>query len=124
MFPSGFIKFLNSLLAKFDFWHIRPLASSTFGTNIVGMHTMGLFKKERIMFQKLFRIGILTLSWFESLILPFVNANLSNEAFEMQKKGVFWIVIRPESLILRTCECKALLERDLCMCKQLYDTTQ
>ena len=28
---------------------------------------------------------------------------------------VFWIVIRLESLILRTCEHKALSERDLCV---------
>ena len=38
--------------------------------------TMGLFTKERVTFQKLFWITIQTLSWFESLILPFVNAKL------------------------------------------------
>ena len=32
----------------------------------------------------------------------------------MQKKGV-WIMIHLESLILSTCECKALSERDSCM---------
>ena len=31
-------------------------------------------------------------------------------------KGTFWIMIRLESLILRTCERKALSERDSCMC--------
>ena len=38
--------------------------------------TTGLFTKERITFQKPFRNMIRTLSWFESLILPFVNAKL------------------------------------------------
>ena len=57
--------------------------------------TVGLFTKEQI----------LTLSWFESLILPFVNAKffqikLSNQAFETRKKRAFWIVIRQESMIL------------------------
>ena len=31
------------------------------------------------------------------------------------KERAFWIVIRVESLILRTCECKALSERDSCV---------
>ena len=34
----------------------------------------------------------------------------------MRKKGAFWIVIRLESLILRTCERKALAERNSCVC--------
>ena len=34
----------------------------------------------------------------------------------MQKNRAFWIVIRVESLILRTCERKTLSERDLCVC--------
>ena len=38
--------------------------------------TMGLFRKERITFRKPFQNVIRTLSWFESLILPFVNAKL------------------------------------------------
>ena len=33
-----------------------------------------------------------------------------------RKKMAFWIVIRVESLILRTCERKALSERDSCVC--------
>ena len=37
---------------------------------------LGLFTQEQITFRKLFQIVILTLSWFESLILPFVNAKL------------------------------------------------
>ena len=37
---------------------------------------LGLFTKERITFRKLFRNTIRTLSWFESLILPFVNTKL------------------------------------------------
>ena len=36
--------------------------------------------------------------------------------FEMQKKRAIWIVIHVESLILGQCECKALSERDSCMC--------
>ena len=39
-------------------------------------HTLGLFTKERITFRKPFQNVIRTLSWFESLILPFVNAKL------------------------------------------------
>ena len=27
------------MIVKFDFWHIRPLARLTFGTNTVAMHT-------------------------------------------------------------------------------------
>ena len=37
---------------------------------------------------------------------------LSNQAFETHKKRAFWIVIHAESLILRTCERKALSEHD------------
>ena len=51
--------------------------------------TLGLFRKERITFRKPFRIMILNLSRFESLILPFVNTVISNQAFEMQKRGHF-----------------------------------
>ena len=39
---------------------------------------------------------------------------LSNQAFET-KRRVFWNVICLESLILMTCERKALLERDSCV---------
>ena len=60
------------------------------------------------------------LSWFESLILPFVNAKLFQirllkRAFEMRKKGVLDRDSRrkPDS---RTCERKALSERDSCVC--------
>ena len=38
--------------------------------------TLGLFTKEWITFRKPFRNVIRTLSWFESLIFPFVNAKL------------------------------------------------
>ena len=65
---------------------------------------------------KPFRNVIRTLSWFESLILPFVNAKLFQiRLLKRGKKGAFWIVIRVESLILRTCERKALSERDSCV---------
>ena len=40
------------------------------------------------------------LSWFESLILAFVNAKLFQIRLLKREKGVFWIVIRIESLIL------------------------
>ena len=61
------------------------------------------------------------LSWFESLILALMNA-VSNQAFETrfetQKKGRFGNLDRdsrrkPDS---RTCERKALSERDSCVC--------
>ena len=61
-----------------------------------------------------------TLFWFESLILPFVNAKLFQirllkHVLKREKKEAFWIVIRVESLILRPCERKALSERDSCV---------
>ena len=77
---------------------------------------MGLFTKERIVFRKPFRIVILTLSWFESLILPFVNAKLFQIRLLKREKKVFWIVIHLESLILRTCERQALTGTWMCMC--------
>ena len=51
---------------------------------------LGLFTKERITFRKQFRIVILTLSWFESLILPFVNAKLFQiRLLKRKNKGRF-----------------------------------
>ena len=58
----------------------------------------------------------LALSWFESLILPFKNAKFFQIKLLKREKRAFWIVIRVESLILRTCECKALSESDSCVC--------
>ena len=58
---------------------------------------------------------VLILSWLESLILPFVNAKLSQIRLLKCKKGVFWIMIHPESLILRTWKRKALSECNSCM---------
>ena len=56
------------------------------------------------------------LSWFESLILPFVNAKLFQiRILKCKKKGVLDRDPhrKPDS---RTCERKALSERDSCMC--------
>ena len=81
---------------------------------------MGLFTKERITFRKTFRNVIRTLSWFESLILPFVNATLFQIRLlkRILKRGKRGVLDRdprrkPDS---RTCERKALSERDLCVC--------
>ena len=50
---------------------------------------MGLFTKEQITFWKLFWIVILTLSWCESLILPFVNAKLFQiRLLKCREKGI------------------------------------
>ena len=57
-----------------------------------------------------------TLSWFESLILPFVNANLFQIRLLKREKKAFLDCDphrRPDS---RTCERKALSERDSCVC--------
>ena len=67
----------------------------------------GLFTKERIMFQKPFENVILTLSWFQSLILPFVNAKLF-------QTGVLDRDL-PREADFTLCERKALLERDSCV---------
>ena len=66
------------------------------------LRTSGLFTKEWIMFRKPFRIVILTLSWSESLVLPFVNTKLFQimQALEMWKRGCFgsWSAYRkPDS---------------------------
>ena len=50
------------------------------------------------------------------LILPFVNAKLFQIRLLKHTKMAFGIVIRLESLMLTTCERKALSERDLCVC--------
>ena len=81
---------------------------------------LGLFTKEWITFRKPFRNVIRTLSWFESLILPFVNAKLFQirllkHAFETRKKGILVRDLRRKP-DLRTCERKALSERDSCVC--------
>ena len=68
-----------------------------------------------ITFRKPFRIVILTLSWYESLIFSFVKAKLFQIRLFKCEKIVFWITVCLESLILRTCECKALSERDPCV---------
>ena len=75
----------------------------------------GLFTKEWITFRKSFRNGIRNLSWFESLTLPFVNATLFQIRLLNSKKRAFWIMICLESLIMRTCERKALSECDSCV---------
>ena len=54
-------------------------------------------------------------AWFYPLwTQSFFKSGFWN-TFWNTKKEVFWIVIRVESLILRTCECKALSERDSCV---------
>ena len=78
--------------------------------------SLGLFTKERIMFRKPFRHVIRTLSWFESQILPFVNTKLFQIRLLKREKRAFWIGIRVESLILRTCKRKALSKRGSCVC--------
>ena len=76
---------------------------------------MGMFTKERITFQKPFRNVILTLSWFESLILPFVNAKLFQiRRLKRKKKGVL-DRDPPRKPDFTFCECKALSERDSCV---------
>ena len=88
---------------------------------VFSIRFMGLFTKERITFRKPFRVVILTLSWFESLILTFVNAKFFHiRLWKARKKKAFWIMIRLESLILRTCERKALTDRDSCVCTRKY----
>ena len=47
--------------------------------------------------------------------MPFVNAKLFQIQLLKQQKRQFWNVIPLESLILRTFECTALSERDLCV---------
>ena len=61
--------------------------------------SMGLFTKEWIKFRKPFRIVILTLSWFKSLILPFVNTKLFQMRLLKCKKGCFgsWSAKKPDS---------------------------
>ena len=60
------------------------------------------------------------LSWFESLILALVNAKLFQirllKHTLKRKKRAFWIMIRVRKPDSRTCERKALSERDSCMC--------
>ena len=51
----------------------------------------------------------------ESLILLFTNAKLFQIRLSKHEKIAFWILIRLESPILRTCECTALSEWDSCM---------
>ena len=78
--------------------------------------TMGLFTKEWITFRKPFRNVILTLSWFESLILPFVNAKLFQiRLLKCEKKGVFFYRDPPRKADFTLCERKALSERDSCV---------
>ena len=77
--------------------------------------TLGLFTRERITFQKLFRNEILTLSWFEAWIYPLWTQSPFKLGFWNAEKRVFWIVIHLKSLILRTCEHNTLSERELCM---------
>ena len=80
---------------------------------LYAMWHWGLFTKERITFRNQFWNVIRTLSWFESLILPFVNAKLFQiRLLKHAKKRAVWIVICAESPILRTCERKVLSERD------------
>ena len=45
-----------------------------------------------------------------------MNAKLFQIRLLKREKGAFWIVIRVERLIPRTCERKALSERDSCVC--------
>ena len=58
---------------------------------------MGLFTKNRITFQKPFRIIILTLSWFENLIWPFVNSKLFQIRLFKREKRALWIVIHQKA---------------------------
>ena len=65
---------------------------------------------------KRFWIVILTLSRFESLILPFVNANaLSNQAFETRKKGCFRSRSAWRAWFWGLVSAKFLSECDLCV---------
>ena len=57
-----------------------------------------LSTKERITFRKPFRNVIQTPSWFHPLWMQ----SSSKSGFWNAQKGAFWIVIRVESLILRT----------------------
>ena len=74
----------------------------------------GLFTKEWIMLRKLIQNMIRTLSWFEKPDFTLCERKVLS-IFECEKR-VFWIVIRLESLIMRTCERKALSECDSCVC--------
>ena len=84
--------------SSLEVWRLRPKPK-------------GLFTKERITFRKLFQIMILTLSWFEAWFYSLWMQSSFKSGFEMRKLA-FWIMIRLESLILRTCEGKALSDRD------------
>ena len=77
--------------------------------------SLGLFTKEWITFRNSFRNVILTLSWIESLILPFVNAKLFQiRLFKREKKGVL-DRDPPRKADFTLCECKALSERESCV---------
>ena len=67
----------------------QTLACRAMQLRMFKLETLGLFSKERITFRKSSRIVILTLSWFESLILPLVNAKLFQiRLLKAKKKGV------------------------------------
>ena len=78
--------------------------------------TSSLFTKEWITFWKLFQIVILTTfpdlkAWSH----PLWTQSSFKSGFWNTKKGAFWIVICLQSMILKTCECKALSEHDSCV---------
>ena len=100
------------MTCKSSYWNsIAPVG----GWQRLAQYTMGLFTMERITFRKPFRIVILTLSWFESLILPFVNAKLFQiRLLKCEKNGVL-DRDPPRKPDFTLCECKALSERELCV---------
>ena len=72
------------MLKHVCWWHVD--AMHTWWLRKWALFTMGLFTKKRITFRKPYGNVIRTLSWFESPILPFVNAELSQSSF----KSGFW----------------------------------
>ena len=79
-------------------------------------HTLGLFTWERITFRKTFWNVIRPFLCFERLILAHVNAKLFQiRLSKHEKRGILDRDSRrkPDS---RTCERKALSERDACVC--------
>ena len=80
--------FLKSFM-QINFFNMNPHLHIKFGYPIIHA-PLGLFTKERITFRKPFWILILTLSRFESLILPFVNAKLFQiRLLKRKNKGCF-----------------------------------
>ena len=100
--------FLNR---SFVYWKVRGCCPGAYSKVPAYSYSqvswqLGLFAKEQITFRKPFLIMILTLSWFEILILHFLNAKLFQIGLLKCKNRAFWIVIRLESLILKTWNAK------------------